>query len=245
MTLNAQTNAKPRERKQLVPPKDVTPGMNLFDYLRLCQPPVDRKIIDIACSEKGVPEGLREEAAQDIRLYWSTQIPDIETYKPGQIAAYAHRVAGHVALRTRRELGAPVRLPGSAFRRRKDGSSYVNPGVLSAALDWAEMEAWFLTGDNESAAPAGMSGIDASVAAGVNPEEEAVDPENSEEAQLRERLQLLESRKDMMTPRQYEIMHSFIEGATYEELMEEHQIKKGVMTREIAVAASMLATAFD
>lgn len=235
-----EKNSNNKQRKEVVPPKKVTPEMSVFDYLRQCDPPLDKKIIDIACSQRGVPPELKDDAAQEIAIMWSQMKPDTVKYKPGQIASYAHHMAQHAALRLRRELGSAVRLPGSAFRKRKDGSSYVNPGVLAAALDWNELESWFQTdeladGGLMSALSGELSGLPQMLE-----DETAVSPEESEEALRRDRLELVLSRKDALTQRQVAIMCALIEGATYEEVMAEQGIKKGVLMREVAVASSVL-----
>lgn len=236
----ADISSNSKQRKAVVPPKEITKDMSVFDYLRKCDPPLDKKIIDIACSQRGVPPELKDDAAQEIAIMWSQMKPDTKKYKPGQIASYAHHMAQHAALRLRRELGSAVRLPGSAFRKRKDGSSYVNPGVLAAALDWNELESWFQTdeladGSLMSALSGELSGLSQMLE-----NETASSPEESEDAIRRDRLELLNSRKDALTQRQVAIMAALIEGATYEEVMAEQGIKKGVLMREFAVASSVL-----
>ena len=134
--------------KAVVAPAHLTNEMSLLDYLANCQPPIDKKLIDIALVQTQTPHSLREDAAQEIRIMWATLKPNIERYEPGQIAAYAHFVAKHASWRLRRALGSPVNLPGSAFRKRKDGTSYVTPGVLSVPLDWHDLEHWFNTSES-------------------------------------------------------------------------------------------------
>ena len=245
-----QTSSKSnnRQRKAVVPPAKITKGMSVFDYLRGCQPPLDKKIIDIACSQSNVPPELKDDAAQEIAMMWSAMKPDTGKYKPGQIASYAHQMARHAALRLRRELGSSVRLPGSAFRKRKDGSSYVTPGVLASALDWAELENWFQTDDLPEGAVVGLSSLSMDVD-GVSrlleEEGQLTAEEDSEEAQRKERAALLEANKASLSERQYKIMKSLIEGATFEEAMTEQKIKKGVLMREIAVVSSIMGPFFD
>ncbi len=240
MTAQLNDPKAPRQRKAVVPPKKVTKEMSVYDYLRECQPPLDKKIIDIACSQSQVPLELKDDAGQEIAMMWSQMKPDTKKYKPGQIASYAHQMARHAALRLRREIGSSVRLPGSAFRKRKDGSSYVNPGVLAAALDWNELESWFQTddladGNLMSSLSGDLSGVTA-----MMEEEAAEGVDDSEEAMRVERMDLLNSRKTSLTPRQLAIMTALIEGSTYEDVMVEHSIKKGVLMREVAVASSVL-----
>lgn len=239
-SINENSTAS-RQRKAVVPPASITPDMSVFEYLRQCTPPLDKKIIDIACSQNGVPTDLKDDAAQEIRMMWSGLKPDTSTYKPGQIAAYAHRMAGHAALRLRRELGSSVRLPGSAFRKRKDGSSYVSPGVLAQALDWNDLEGWYQSdggGDMPGANAAELEGL------GYLFEEPAPEgaaaEEDPEDIARNERMAILTERKADLSERQFSIMRSLIEGSNYEEVMAEHNIKKGVLMREVAVASSLI-----
>lgn len=235
------TSAPKSTRKPVIPPKRITATMSVFEYLAKCQPPLDQKIIDIACSQSSVPPGLHDEAAQEIRMMWMQMKPDTEKFQPGQIAAYAHRMAGHAALRLRRELGASVRLPGSAFRKRKDGSSYVTAGVLAAALDWSDLENWFNAEDQPDASMT-MGGLNAdSAAATLTADEELVSDEDSEAAQRAARLDAIRASADVLTERQRSIVIALIEGATYEEVMAEHGIKKGILMREITIVGSALA----
>lgn len=239
-----------RQRKAVVPPPKITKNMSVFDYLRGCQPPLDKKIIDIACSQSNVAPELKDDAAQEIAMLWSTMKPDTVKYKPGQIAAYAHQMARHAALRLRRELGSSVRLPGSAFRKRKDGSSYVTPGVLASALDWAELENWFQADDLPEGAMGAISSVSMDVdgvARVLEEEGQMTSDEDSEEAQRKERTALLESNKAALSERQYKIMKSLIDGATFDEVLAEQKppIKKGVLMREIAVASSVMGPFFD
>lgn len=230
--------AASRARKEVVPPKHVPEGMSVFEYLSQCRPPLADKIMDIACSQTGVPLPLKDDARQEIAIMWSQMTPDTDKFKPGQIAAYAHQMARHAALRTRRDLGSSVRLPGSAFRKRKDGSSYVTPGVLAAALDWNEMESWFNSEDGQAQGNSALREDFSQVS--MTSMEEPIAEENSEEALLAERLELLESKKDLMTPRQFSIMSALVEGSSYEEVMTKLGIKKGVLMRELAIAGAVL-----
>jgi DNA-directed RNA polymerase specialized sigma24 family protein len=177
-------------------------------------------------------------------MVWATMKPDLSRFKPGQIASYAHRMAKHTALRLRRELGSSVRLPGSAFRKRRDGSSYVTPGVLSVALDWNELEGW-LDMDNASSEDSVIS----SMGLGIGEEDvlaelggmvESYSTEDNEEEMFKQRLQVLESFKDKLTERQYQILMRLSHGDTYEEIQSALSIKKGVLMRELNLAACVI-----
>jgi hypothetical protein len=234
-----------KRRKAVVPPEEVKSGMNLFEYLRTCTPPLDQKIVDIAIAQTAVPLELRLDAAQEIRLVWSTMKPDPVRFRPGQIASYAHRMAKHTALRLRRELGSSVRLPGSAFRKRRDGSSYVTPGVLSVALDWNELEGWL---DMDSASSSEDSFV-LNMGLGIGEEDalaelggmvEGYSAEDNEEEMLKQRIQVLSSFKEQLTDRQFQILTRLARGDTYEEIQAALAIKKGVMMRELNLAACVI-----
>jgi DNA-directed RNA polymerase specialized sigma24 family protein len=230
----------PRTRKAVVPPKHVPKDMSVFEYLNQCRPPLAEKIMDIACSQTQVPSQLRDDAKQEISIMWSQMVPDTGKFKPGQIAAYAHQMARHAALRTRRDLGSSVRLPGSAFRKRKDGSSYVTPGVLAPALDWNEMESWFNSEEGGQSPNAFAALRDDFSQVSVAGREEPIAEENSEEAQLAERRELLSSKRELLTPRQFAIMSALVEGTGYDEVMVKLGIKKGVLMRELAIAGTAI-----
>lgn len=234
--------AASRQRKAVVPPAVIPDDMSVLEYLRQCQPPLDKKIIDIACSQSCVPSDLRDDAGQEIALMWSQMKPDHGRFKPGQIASYAHLMARHAALRLRREIGSAVRLPGSAFRKRKDGSSYVTPGVLAQALDWNELESWFQADDQggEGMPGMGMSLEFENVVQAMEEEGKASVEDDPEEAARVERMEVLEAHRTVLSARQFSIMRALVEGANYEEVMAEHGIKKGVLMREVAVASSLI-----
>jgi hypothetical protein len=241
---NAAANAA-RTRKPVVPPAIIPETMTLLDYLSQCQPALDQKIIDIACSQTQIPQELKKDAAQEIRLMWAAQKPDVAAFKPGQIASYGHRMACHAALRLRRDLGSAVRLPGSAFRKRKDGSSYVTPGVLAHALEWDKLEGWFNADGGEGGeAPSSMDGMSSDM--GLNPliggESEMAQEEDSHMVAVAERMEQLEAARDELTPRQFEIMRTLIEGSSLEDVMKDQDIKKGVLMREIAIISSIVGT---
>lgn len=239
-TSAANDKSSARPRRAVVPPKRILADMSVFDYLSQCQPPLVDKIIDIACAQTKVPPELRRDAGQEISLMWSQLVPDTAKFKPGQIAAYAHQMARHAALRTRRDLGSSVRLPGSAFRKRKDGSSYVTPGVLAAALDWNEMESWFQSEEAGNATNGAAALRDDFGQVSLTDAEAPLAEDAAEEALLAERLAQLEANKDVLTPRQYSIMAALVDGSTYEEVMAQFGIKKGVLMREVSIAATTL-----
>jgi DNA-binding NarL/FixJ family response regulator len=110
---------------------------------------IERKLIDIATAEAKVPLELKADAAQEIRLAWHKAKVKV-AFSFGETASYAHRIALHAALRTWRELGSTMRLPGSAFRKKKDGTTHVNPGILAAPIDISEVEDRLVYGEEAS-----------------------------------------------------------------------------------------------
>ena len=241
--MSEQVAVQQEERRKAVgAPAKVHKGISLFEYLASCQPALDKKIIDIALAQMQVPRDLRDDAAQEIRLVWSTLKPDVKKFKPGQIAAYAHRIAGHACLRLRRELGSSVRLPGSAFRKRKDGSSYVTPGVLSNALDWNELESWFNTeGNTEVSEFTGP--MDAALMPDIGEVSESDQSENAvdtDEETRRMRLAALEHNSTRLSRRQYKIMAMLIAGDSFDDIQNKEEIKKSLALREISIVASIL-----
>jgi hypothetical protein len=242
---NSVSSSKQKTRKPVVPPTCVTPGMSIFDYLSQCNPPLDKKIIDIACSKAHVEPSLRDDAGQEIRFMWMTLKPDAGAYRPGQIASYASRMAVHAALRLRREVGSAVRLPGSAFRKKKDGTTYVTPGVLAHALAWEDLEGWFMSDASESDASAhsiplaDAAALEQVLAVG-GPELSEDPASEEEEATRQERLALLEAHKDALSERQFALMEGLINGVSYTELMKSQNIKKATLTRELAIASAII-----
>lgn len=230
------------KRKAVVPPSRITPGMSLFEYLSRCKPALDRKIVDIALAQTGVPPELKADAAQEIYVMWSQIKPDTTRFKPGQIASYAHRMAKHAALRLRREIGSSVRLPGSAFRKRADGSSYVTPGVLANPLSWEDLESWMNTDELVDSA---VSGAHSHIVVHLQEMADEVhpgggtDPED-EEAVTNERLAMLEQYRCQLSERQYRIISGLVSGKSYDEIQTELNIKRGVLLREVAIASSII-----
>lgn len=220
-----------RPRSPVVPPSVIPEGMTLLEYLNECQPPLAQKIAEIACSQGKVPFGLKDDAIQEIFIMWMTMRPDTNAFKPGQVASYAHRMALHAVLRTRRELEKVVRLPGSAFRKKADGESYVTPGVLAEALNWDDLESWFETDEVQ----------ETMVGATPSPEELLLRHESEQEDDPDVlRRATIEANKEALTPRQYQILTRLVDGADYETVMREAAIKKSTLLRELSVATAVL-----
>jgi hypothetical protein len=231
-------------RKAVAPPEHLTAEMSLFDYLSNCRPPLDAKLIDIAIAQTQTPHALRDDAAQDIRIMWSAYKPDTKRFKPGQIASYAHYIAKQTCWRLRRLLGGPVCLPGSAFRKRKDGSSYVTPGLLSVPLDWHDLERWFNTAEGTEQAeylrePEAFQppDLDAIMECPVDAGEGADDTDE----QLRDsRLQMLERHAKKLSLPTYNVLRQLVCGDSLDEIEKNTGIKRRVVIREIYLGASLI-----
>jgi len=229
-----------RKRKAVVPPEKLKKGINLMEYLSSCQPPLDKKIIDISIAQTGVPSELRDDAAQEIRVTWTMMKPDIREYKPGQIAAYAHRVARHTALRVRRDLGSAVRLPGSAFRKKKDGSTYVTPGLLAAPLQWEELEGWLDT-DDAADSTFSINNLSPEVSYVIEEFEQAITQVDDEETEtMNQRLSLVNAKAHVLSPLQRDILIHLITGDSYESIQNKLKLKRAMLLNEIEEATAKL-----
>jgi hypothetical protein len=253
MTLPQQDVSPPastrRKRSSFLAPDSILDTATLYEYLAQCEPPMAEKLIDIALKSFHAPHQLRSEFAQEIRLAWVTRKPDV-AYKPAQIAAYAYRIAYHTVLKSWRELGSAVRLPGSAFRKRQDGSTYVTPGVLAAPLDWNEMDEWYRTDD---LADYGQStGMAEALAAGVHP---AALPDGSlpqgahpTTDDLNDpatyRLEVLDGHRGRLQDLEYAALRLLVLGNTCEAIQETLKLKRGQLQRLLEEAATKLPEAF-
>jgi hypothetical protein len=244
----ASTSVRNAPNQPVLPPSHITENMSLLDYLRACTPSRDGPIIKIALSQTNVPDYLRDDAAQEIRILWMRIYPDVEKFKLGQILSYAHRMARNAALKLRRDMGSSVRLPGSAFRARPDGSSYVTPGVLAAPLSWSDVEAWMLTEDGSDGLQGGnldpdfMNALTTVESMVVTPGEDEDSLAREEEAR---RLALLEDRRAQLTDIQYECVRLLVTGHSYEDVMQRLNIKRASLINAANVVAELFESEFD
>lgn len=195
------------------------------------------KIIDIALAQTQTPYGLREDAAQEIRLMWATRSPDLDRFEQSQIASYAHRMARHAALRCRRELGSAVRLPGSAFRKKKDGTTYVQPGTIARPLDWDEMDEWMCVDDQPEASSLGFGSDDS----GEDAEETVREEEAAETAETERRVELFLSIANEMSPRGKIILERLLAGVSIGQIQTELNINRASISREETRIRALLA----
>lgn len=198
-------------------------------YNRLVEMGIARKLINIAIVECRVPQDLAHDAAQEIRIAWAKATVRPKSgearFSFGEVASYGHYIARHAALRTRRELGSPVRLPGSAFRKRKDGTTSVTPGLLAKPLDWNELEERRVLDD---ATP--IEGLDL-----VAPQEDeaahrtlALTPEKAA------------AFRNSLTKTQWVILSGILEGKTMGTLEQETGLKVSTLTRQMSAIRSRL-----
>lgn len=117
-------------------------------YERLVELEYDERIIAIALEKSKIPYSLREDAAQEIRIAWMSAKVKPE-FSNGELYSYASTIGVHTARRVWRELGNVLRLPGSAFREKKDGTTYVQPGHLTAPMQWEDMEEILVLNEKE------------------------------------------------------------------------------------------------
>ncbi|MHB1666158.1 hypothetical protein [Thiomonas sp.] len=169
-----------------------------------------------------MPYGLREDAAQEIHASWYSYTADTDLSN-GQIASYANMIAHHACLRIRRELGLPVRLPGSAFRRKEDGNTSVDLRRFVDPLSWDEITER-LVGRQESAKDA-AEGWEHLLAY------DGEDPDSQLSLEDTERVQEVCAG---MTERQRAIIGHLRRGAAFDELPELLGASASALQREIA-----------
>lgn len=115
------------------------PKVSLFERLEQLRPGLRAKIL--AYSLRGsrklgvppIPESLHDDVTQEISLAWAKIRANMD-YGEGRTASFAHRIAWQTGLKVWRELGSAAKLPGNAFRKKADGSTYVDIGAIAVPL---------------------------------------------------------------------------------------------------------------
>lgn len=113
--------------------------VSLFERLEQLRPGLRAKILSYSLRGNRklgvppIPESLHEDVTQEISLAWA-KIRANMSYGEGKTASFAHRIAWQVGLKVWRELGSAAKLPGNAFRKRADGSTYVDIGAIATPL---------------------------------------------------------------------------------------------------------------
>lgn len=190
-------------------------------YEKIAEMGLVRKLTDIALAQTKVPSSLREDAEQEIHLAWTSYRADTRL-KPGQIAAYANRIAHHACLRIRRELGLPVRLPGSAFRRKADGNTQVDLRRFVDPLSWDEITER-VVGRQESQ-QASEEGWEHLVSY------DGKDPDQDLSLEDEQRVQAV---YEKVTPRQRAVLIALRQGHEFAELPELLEISASLLQREL------------
>jgi len=198
-------------------PEDTRPLL----YSKIAEMGLIRKLTDIALAQTRVPASLREDATQEIHLAWASYRADT-SLKPGQIASYANRIAHHACLRVRRELGLPVRLPGSAFRRKPDGNTQVDLRRFGDPLSWDEITER-VVGRQESLRDSD-EGWEHLVSY------DGSDPDRDLSHEDEQRVQAVYAQ---LTPRQQNILTALRQGYEFSELPDLLQLSASLVQREI------------
>jgi len=184
------------------------------------------KLTNIALAETKVPMSLREDARQEIHMAWFTYRTDTRLTE-GQIASYANMIAHHACLRIRRELGLPVRLPGSAFRKKADGNIKVDLRRFVDPLSWDEITER-LVGRQES----GEESHDDDWEQVLLPNES--DDSMSEPTVSHEMQQHIDTIYGDLTKRQQEILERLRQGASFGDLPELLGLSTSLVQRELS-----------
>lgn len=238
-------------------------GSTLYDFVRAYN--IEKKIIDIAIAQNKLPNHLRDDAAQEIRITWSLLKPQTDRFSPSQVAAYANRIAGHAVLRLRREIGSAVRLPGSAFRVKGNGETYVSAGILAGSISIEDMDSYLnpgmvdtmshysdgssLGGDIDADYPyaeeADASDESANAFIPLSAEDENSDVEGYYMEDLHDvafkefSAKLRVVAKDI-SPRQLKIAHLLLQDYTFEEIQRELGIRKNTIKKEMHQVGSYI-----
>jgi DNA-binding CsgD family transcriptional regulator len=102
---------------------------------------------------------------------------------------------------------------------------------LADSLQWEDLEAWFQTDDLADSFQ--LSEAPPELQMQENQEESERDPED-------ERKALIELHREEMTPRQLTIIQRLVEGRGYDAIMQEVDIKKSTLLRELAIITEIL-----
>lgn len=233
-----------KKRTTFEAPQRIPDEMSLYDYLAACSPPMAEKLIDIALAAYNAPRQLRDEIAQEIRIAWVVRKPDHAKFEPAQIAAYAYRIAYHTTLKSWREMGSPVRLPGSAFRKRADGSTYVTPGLLAAPLEWSEMDNWFRTDDLPDFEGQGAARAAPAVGLDAPGDDDAgsAEPIDEEDELVRRRQDFLDEHRATckVTDLEYNALSLLIAGNDCDRIQDTLLLKRGQLHKLLESAAAKL-----
>lgn len=226
-------------------------SMTFFDYLSKCTPNPLERLANSAMRSSAAPLSMYPDLQQEIYLHWYTMKPDL-THAPGEIASYAKQAAYNHCLEYLREHGAPVRLPGNAFRKRKsDGKTYVQPGMLAAPIDFNALDDALNADDahlHPDAIQARASELDLpadelkSLTALVDSSNPAdVADQSSAESELAAyRQQLVKDAAAYLTTKHYLVLMALLDGKTVEDIKAGFSLRQQACTLLISEASYVL-----
>lgn len=113
-------------------------------YQRLIDYGLLKKLTDIVLAKVTIPWHLREDATQEIHVYWAGLVARPQ-FQKNQFANFAYMAGKHAALKLRRNIGAVVTIPGAAFRSGRDSAfmqsigAAVNPKDIDDYKDSMEL----------------------------------------------------------------------------------------------------------
>lgn len=208
---------------------DEIANLNVFEYLSLCTPNNTIRIAESAMRGCGAHPYMFDDLRQEIFAHWCSLTPDA-TFAPGEVANYAKVCAHNVGLDYLRNHGSACRLPGNAFRKRPDGTTYVSPGLLTAPIDYAALDS-ALNADDSHLHPDAV-GMPVEQVFDLSPSALNVLIDEASPMMLAEnmcqetevngrRKELVELAKPHLTKKHYHLLSALLEGKTQAEIAEE------------------------
>lgn len=250
--------ARKNSRQPALPPANVREGMSVFEYLTESRTQgLAAKVMNGIFRAQRIPFEQQEDIAQEIRIAWS-----LKKVKAGldasQVAKYGALIARTTALKTRRDIGGPVNLPGSVFRPRKDGSTAAQPGHLAPAVRFTNSIEGKLSAEESEldVCFSELMGTDAAaeldtdhetLADQLRDDERDLDPARQTEldSEMAERVSmrktLLERHGDLISDRQRNLLEMSIAGYSHTQIAEATGIREIVVVRELSITASVMA----
>lgn len=170
---------------------------------------LSRKLIGSALRKSGVPDHLRDDAAQEIRLDWHKASID-PSRGFSRAAAYAHRIAINCGLRIRRKMANPVAIPGQAFRR-----GLVSPECVSPTAELDDTAEWLVLG-----------------------EEHEVEVEPVAEPTYELSPEMVAGLRKSMTATEYALVLTVVEGGSLDDYAKKHRLAQSSVYRKLGAVMS-------
>jgi len=227
-----------KHSRDFTPPYKFPDGGTVFDYLVQCKPRLDDRLIRSILRASKVPLNLYEDAAQDIRVAWSSSTAKPSQFEPEQVLQYAYDMGNQAALHTKRQIQNLARLPGNAFRTRPDGSRYVPQGILVPALSWEDMDHWHRGGDKGEDAPK-TEDVD-SEELGTETEHDSLTVDFSNDPISDSRFQFIEAYGQRLTEIQRSILQDMAAGLKLKEIHSKRHISYIRLLKEISICSSVI-----